>query len=167
MSETKRARENNGRETFVIATAAEILVSAYRHTWGCTSIGTIWTYRYFATQQPQTKRDLIGIWCKRPIQSGTQSWSGITFIHDFKVSLKYPASKSQYCVVHTSIKGCTSTSFAPLETQNFAHSSLQNSSNTVRLDGEHLWTVFRSFQRFCCRAPDFDIPILTSRYSMF
>ena len=45
--------------------------------------------------------------------------------------------------------GYVSTRFAQLETEFFAHSSWQNSSSSVRLDGERLrTTVFRSCLRF-------------------
>ena len=45
--------------------------------------------------------------------------------------------------------GDVSNSFAHLESDIFAHSSLQNSSSSVRLDGERLWTaIFKSCHRF-------------------
>ena len=69
---------------------------------------------------------------------------------------KYSAPPSQYfveppfaAIIHASLLGYFSTSFTHLETEIFAHSSLQNSSNSVRLEGEDLWTaVFRSCHRF-------------------
>lgn len=57
----------------------------------------------------------------------------------------YPAPLDQFFVVPTcaavtaaNLLGYVSTSFAHEETDIFAHSSMQNSSNLVKLDGEHL-----------------------------
>ena len=69
---------------------------------------------------------------------------------------KYSPPLSQYLVeppfsaiTAASLFGYFSTSFAYLETAIFAHSSWQNSSSSVRLDGDRLWTaIFKSRHRF-------------------
>ena len=51
-------------------------------------------------------------------------------------------------ITAASLSEYVSTSFAHLETEIFAHSSLQNSSSSARLDGECLWTaIFKSCHR--------------------
>ena len=109
--------------------------------------------------------DFIGILCERPTLSGTQLWSTEKIILDFiyfftnknwKVWCAKVFSRSQYfveppfaAITAANLLRYVSTSFAHLETEIFAHSSLQNSSSSVRLDGERLWTaVFRSCHRF-------------------
>ncbi len=52
-------------------------------------------------------------------------------------------------ITAASLLGYVFISFAHTETEIFAHSSLQNSSSSVRLDGHCLWTaIFKSCHRF-------------------
>lgn len=106
----------------------------------------------------------VGIPRERPTKSGKQLRSRKKMRHDlifylkmknWKVQCAEVSSLSPYleepsfaAVTAVSLLGFVSTSFAQLETEISAHSFLQNSSGSVRLDGQRLWTaLFRSYHR--------------------
>ena len=108
----------------------------------------------------------IGILCDGSTQSSTSLWSGRKMMNGFQFFFTnkcekcgmhtYSAPLSQYfveppfaAITAASLFGDVSTSFAHLESAIFAHSSLQSSSSSVRLDGEFLWTaIFKSCHIF-------------------